>query len=96
MGAGQIGGIATLGNCSINKNNNNFFRSVTGSLNYMFIYFAVDMDFNNAAGFLGTPAEVTEGQYMVSVTMSSLRSNLAYRNQPSAVQIVRQLHIQNF
>ncbi|XP_026726349.1 uncharacterized protein LOC113492845 isoform X2 [Trichoplusia ni] len=37
MGAGQIGGIATL----------------------------VDMDFNNAAGFLGTPAEVTEGQYMV-------------------------------
>lgn len=37
MGAGQIGGIATL----------------------------VDMDFNNAPGFLGTTAEVTEGQYVV-------------------------------
>ncbi|XP_037293249.1 kallikrein 1-related peptidase b27 isoform X2 [Manduca sexta] len=37
MGAGQIGGIATL----------------------------LDIDFNNAAGFIGTKAEVTEGQFMV-------------------------------
>ncbi|XP_021207400.1 uncharacterized protein LOC101736819 [Bombyx mori] len=37
MGAGQIGGIATL----------------------------LDIDFNNAAGFLGTPADPSEGQFVV-------------------------------
>lgn len=41
MGAGQIGGIATL----------------------------LDIDFNNAAGFIGTDVDVTEGQY-VSMFMS--------------------------
>ncbi|XP_045774566.1 uncharacterized protein LOC123873652 [Maniola jurtina] len=37
MGAGQIGGIATM----------------------------LDIDFNNAAGFQGVPAQVTEGQFIV-------------------------------
>lgn len=34
---------------------------------YFFIVITVDMDFKNAASFLGEPSEVTEAQYVVSV-----------------------------
>lgn len=33
----------------------------------MHVFLLVDIDFNNAAGFQGVPAKVTEGQFVVSI-----------------------------
>lgn len=46
----------------IPSQNNNSIKIQGIHLHFMF---AVDIDFRNAAGFLGTEAEVTEAQYVV-------------------------------
>lgn len=35
----------------------------------MLFHFSVDIDFNNAAGFVGKSAEVMEAQYIVSTNL---------------------------